>query len=105
MTRVNSQTIDRLTIIKPSPSKSNNISNDKITPQNQLSNSLSQSCLTISGNLLNINKTFVETFSENQRGINVSQTKEDLSIDRNIETSLLGTASQIHPKNFTSNSK
>ena len=28
--------------------------------------------------------------------INVSQTKEDLRIDRNIETSLLGTAPQIH---------
>lgn len=27
-----------------------------------------------------------------------SQTEEDLSIDKNIETSFFGTASQIHPK-------
>ena len=32
-----------------------------------------------------------EKLSENQSGIHVSQIKEDLSIDRNIETSLLGT--------------
>ena len=59
---------------------------------------MSQSCPEISINQLNINTPIVETFSENQRGINVSQTKEDLSIETNIKTSLLGTARHIHPK-------
>ena len=86
------------TIIRPSPSESSNISNEKLTPQKKLSQSLSQSCPEISINLLNINTPLVETFYKNQRGINLSQTKEDLSIDRNIEISLLGTAPQIHPK-------
>ena len=44
-----------------------------------LNKSLSQSCPEISVNPLNINSTLVETFSENQRGINVLQIKEDLS--------------------------
>ena len=48
------QSID-LTVIKPSPSRSNIISNDKLTAQIQLNKSLSQSCSEISGNLLNIN--------------------------------------------------
>ena len=61
-------TID-FTIIKPSPSASNNISNDKLTHQKQLNKSLSQSYPEISGNLLNINTPLVATFSENQRGI------------------------------------
>ena len=39
-----------------------------------------------------------EKLSENQSGIHVSQIKEDLSIDRNIEKCLLGTAPQIYPK-------
>ena len=43
------QSID-FTISKPSPSKSNNISNDKLTFQKQLNKSLSQSCSEISGN-------------------------------------------------------
>ena len=94
------QSID-FTIIKPSPSKSNNISNDKLTPQKQLNKSLSQSCAEISGNLLNINTSLVETFSENQRGITASPTEENLSIDKNIETSLLDNAPHIHPKIYS----
>ena len=90
------QSID-FTIIKP-PSKSSNMSNDKLTPQKQINKSLSQSCPEISGNLLNINTPLLETFSENQRGITASQTEDNLSIDENIETSLLDTAPQIHPK-------
>ena len=42
-----------------------------------------------------------EKLSENQSGIHVSQIKEDLSIDRNIEKCLLGTAPQIYPKIYT----
>ena len=91
------QSID-FTISKPSPSKSNNISNDKLTLQKQLNQSLSQSCSEISGNLLNTNIPLVETISENQRHIIPSQTEDNLSIDKNTETSLLGTAPQIHPK-------
>ena len=91
------QSIDFI-IIKPSLSKSSNMSNDKLTPQKQISKSLSQSCSEISGNLLNINMPLLETFSENQRGITASQTEDNLSIDENIETSLLDTAPQIHPK-------
>ena len=90
------QSID-FSIIKPS-SKINNISNDKLTPQKQLNNSLSQSCPEISGNLLNINTQPVETFPENQRGITAPQTEDNLSIDKNVETSLLDTAPKIHPK-------
>ena len=91
------QSID-FTISKPSPSKSNNISNDKLTLQKQLNKSLSHSCSEISGNLLNTNIPLVETISENQRHIIPSQTEDNLSIDKNTETSLLGTAPQIHPK-------
>ena len=80
------QSID-FTVIKPSPSKSNKIPNDKLTPQKRLNKSLSQSCPEISENLLNFKTPFVETFSKNQRGI---------SIDKNIET--FDTAPQIHPK-------
>ena len=90
------QSID-FTVIKPSPSKSNKIPNDKLIPQKRLNKSLSQSCPEISENLLNFKTPFVETFSKNQRGITVSQT-EDISIDKNIETSLFDTAPQIHPK-------
>ena len=53
------------TIVKPSPSKSNNISNDKLTPQKQLNKRLFQSFPEVSGNLLNIDTSFVETFSKN----------------------------------------
>ena len=91
------QSID-FTISKPSPSKSNNISNDKLTLQKQLNKSLSHSCSEISGNLLNTNIPLAETISENQRHIIPSQTEDNLSIDKNTETSLLGTAPQIHPK-------
>ena len=91
------QSIDFI-IIKPSRSKSSNMSNDKLTPQKQINKSLSQSCSEISGNLLNINMPLLETFSENQRSITASQTEDNLSIDENIETSLLDTAPQIHPK-------
>ena len=87
-----------MTVIKPSPSKSNKISNDKLTPQKQLRESLSQSCPEISGNLLNFNTPLVETFSKNQRSITASQTEENLSSDKYIQTSLLDTAPQIHPK-------
>ena len=69
------------TVIKPSPSKSNDISNYKLTLQKQLNKILSQLCPEISGNLLNINTPFVETFSENQRGITASRTADNLSID------------------------
>ena len=48
------QSID-FTIIKLFSSKSNNISNNTLTPQQQLSKSLSQSCPELSRNLLNIN--------------------------------------------------
>ena len=103
------QSID-FTIIKP-PSKRSNMSNDKLTPQKQINKNLSQSCREISGNLLNINTPLLETFSENQRGITASQTEDNLSIDENIETSLLDTAPQIHlkigtqlPENTDSNS-
>ena len=47
---------------------------------------------------LNTNIPLVETISENQRHIIPSQTEDNLSIDKKIETSLLGTAPQIHPK-------
>ena len=65
------------TIIKTSPCKTNSISNDKLTIQKQLSQSLSQSFSEISGNLPNINTPIVETLSENQRGINVSQARKN----------------------------
>ena len=48
------QSIDFI-VIKPSPSKSNKISNDKLTLQKQLNKSLSKPCPEISGNLLNFN--------------------------------------------------
>ena len=86
------------TVMKPSPSKSDKISNDKLTPQKQLNKSLSQSGAEISGNLLNIHTSLVETFSKNQRGIIASQTEDTISIDKNIETSLFDTAPQVHPK-------
>ena len=89
------------TVIKPSPSKSNKISNDKLTPQKQLNKSLSQSCPEIFGNLLNFNTPLVEIFSKNQRDITASQTEDTITIDKNIEISLFDTAPQIHPKNFT----
>ena len=69
-------------ITKPSPSKSNSISNDKLTPQKQLNRSLPQSVTKITRNPSNINSPFVEAFSKNQRGINVLQTKEAFSITR-----------------------
>ena len=94
------QSID-FTVIKPSPSKSNKVSNDKLTPQKQINKSLSQSCPEISGKILNFDTLLVETFSKNQRGITASQIEENLSIDKNIATSLLDTAPQIHPKIFT----
>ena len=72
---------------RPSSSKSNNISNDKLTPQKQLSKHLFQSCPEISVNQLNIKTPHVEIFSEHQRSKNVSQTKENLSIDTNIKAS------------------
>ena len=50
---------------------------------------------------LNIKTPCVEIFSEYQRSINVSQTKEDLGIDTNIKMSLLGTVPQINPKTYT----
>ena len=84
------------TVIKASLSKSNKISNDKLTPQKQLRKTLSQSCPEISRNLLNFNTPLAETFSKNQRGIIASQTEDNLSVDKNIET--LDTAPQIHPK-------
>ena len=93
------QLID-VTIIGPSTSKSNRIWNDKLAPQKQLSKSLSQSCPGVSVNQLSINTPLVETFSDHRRGINVPQIKEDFSIDKNIRTSLLGTALQIHLKNL-----
>ena len=79
-----SQSID-FTVTKPSPSKSNKIPNDKLTPRKQLNKSLSQSCPEISENL-NFNTPLVETFSKNQRGITASQTEDTISIDKNIET-------------------
>ena len=85
-------------VIKPSPSKSSNILNDKLTPQKQLTKSLSQSFSEISGNLLNINTPLAGTFSENRRGKTASQTEDNLSIDKNLETSLLDTAPQIQTK-------
>ena len=91
------QSID-FTVIKPSPSKSNNISNDKLTPQKQLNKSLSQSCPEMSGNLLNINTPLVETFSEHQSAMTASQTEDNFGTDKNLETSLLDRAPQIHPK-------
>ena len=91
------QSID-FTVTKPSPSKSNKIPNDKLTPQKRLNKSLSQSCPEISENLLNFKTPLVETFSKNQRGITTSQTEDTISIDKNIETSLFYTAPQIHPK-------
>ena len=60
------QLID-FTVVKTSPSKSNNISNDELTPPKQLNKSLSQSCPEVSGNLLNISTPLVQTFSKNQR--------------------------------------
>lgn len=55
----------------------------------------------ISGNMLNINTPLlVETFSENQIR-NCTQTEENFSIDKNIKTSLLVTAPQIHPQTCT----
>ena len=83
------------TVIKLSPSKSNKIPNNKLTPQKQLNKSLSQSCPEISENLLNFKKPLVETFSKIQTA---SQTEDTISIDKNIETSLFDTAPQIHPK-------
>ena len=71
-------TID-FTIIKPSPSTCNNISNDKLTHQKQLNKSLFQSYPEISGNLLNINTPLVATFSENQRGITASHKLKRIS--------------------------
>ena len=91
------QSID-FTIIKPSPSKSNKIPNDKLTSQKQLNKSLSQSCPEISENRLNFKTPLVEKFSKNKRGITASQTEDTITIDKNIETSLFDTASQIHPK-------
>ena len=93
-----SSTANQSIDFKPSPSKSNKIPNDKLTPQKRLNKSLSQSCPEISENLLNFKTPFVETFSKNQRGITVSQTEDTISIDKNIETSLFDTAPQIHPK-------
>ena len=91
------QSID-FTVIKPSPSKSSKIPNDKLTPQKRLNKSLSQSCPEISENLLNFKTPLAETFSKNQRGITASQTEDTISIDKNIETSLFDAAPQIHPK-------
>ena len=91
------QSID-FTVIKPPPSKSNKIPNDKLTPQKRLNKNLPKSFPEISENLLNFKAPLVETFSENQRGITASQTKDTISIDKNIETSLFDTAPQIHPK-------
>ena len=92
-----SQSID-FTVFKPSPSKSNKIPNDKLTPQKRLNKSLSQSCPEISQNLLNFKTPLVETFSINQRGITASQTEDTISTDKNIETSLFDTAPQMQPK-------
>ena len=58
--------------------------------------SLSQSYPKIAGNLLNVNTPVVETFSENQRGITASQTADNLSFDKKLETSLSDTDPEIH---------
>ena len=94
----NSTAKKSIDFIKPSPFKSSNIQNDKLTPQKQLTQSLSQSFPEISGNLLNINTPLAGTFSENRRGKTASQTEDNRSIDKNLETSLLDTAPQIQTK-------
>ena len=70
-------------IIKSTPSISNNISNDKLTPQKQLNKCLFESCSKISRSLLNIKAPLTEIFSGNQRNITASKTEANLSIGKN----------------------